>query len=74
MLRVVEVLVTSISRPTKGHTMSNEKKPQPEVLPEVPRKKPLTLADLEISLEDLGTVRGGTADQVGQRRDIGPRW
>lgn len=52
----------------------NEKKPKPEALPNVPRKKPLTLKDLEISIDDLETVHGGTADQTGPRRDIGPRW
>ena len=48
----------------------NEKKP--EALPNT-RKKPLTLEDLEIKIEDLENVRGGAQDIPGPRRDIGPR-
>jgi hypothetical protein len=51
----------------------NEKKSKSETLPDVPRKKPLTLEDLEIKIEDLETVRGGAVDIPGPRRDIGPR-
>lgn len=50
-----------------------QKKPESETLPNVPRKKPLTLEDLEIKIEDLETVRGGAVDNAGPRRDIGPR-
>lgn len=51
----------------------NEKKPESETAPSAPRKKPLTLEDLEIKIEDLETVRGGAVDIPGPRRDIGPR-